>query len=155
MNWTNCTRRYLPKTTEVMALICRFKQANSSTTGFRATSASSALLVKPDFSVSQSARSLLKDSFSFSITARAWVSSSLAFAASACCDFTFSYKSEFRASLLLSSAYNVEGILNKQHICVLSTKRITSYALHTWGLMPICSNVLHFIQVSGTMQALS
>ena len=118
MNWINCTRRYLPKIAEVMAFICRFNPVSSSTTGFRAALASSALLVKPDFSVFQLARSLLKDSFSFSIAAKAWVSSSLAFVASACCDFTLSYKSEFRASLFLSSSCNIEGILNNRiYIC--------------------------------------
>ena len=110
MNWTNCIRRYLPKTAEVMSLICLFKPVSSSATGYRAASASSALLVKPAFSVSQSSRSLLKDSFSFSIAVRALVSSSLAFTAFACWDFTFSCKSAVQASLLLSSAYNSEDM---------------------------------------------
>ena len=127
---------YLLNTVEVMASIYRFKPVSSSTTGFRAALASSAFFVKPAFSVSQSARSLSKVAFSFSIAAKALVSSSLALAASACWDFTFSWRSAVWASFLFSSAYK-GAIYHKGRLW--STKRIMSYALCTWGLMPICS----------------
>ena len=138
MNQKNFIWGYSPNTAEVMALICRFKPVSSSTTGFRAASASSAFFVKPAFSVSQSASSLLKVSFSFSMAAKAFVNSSLALEASACWDLMFSWRSAVWASFLLSSAYKGK-IYHQWAMYIWSTKRITSYALCTWGLMPICS----------------
>ena len=121
-----------------MASICRFKPVSSSTTGFRAASASSAFLVKPAFSVSQSACSLLKVSFNFSLVARALVSSSLALEASACWDFSSLEDQRFEHPSY-SARPTKARICQQQDMYFLSTKRITSYALRTWGLMPICS----------------
>ena len=125
-----------------MASICRFKPASSSTTGFRAASATSAFFVKPAFSASQSARSLLKVSFNLYMAARAFVNSSLALEASVCWDLTFSRRSAVWASFLLSSDYKVEVYHQNR---LWSTKRITSYALCTWGLMPISSIINLFL----------
>ena len=112
---------------------------------------------------------LVEGFFQFFHSGQGLVSSSLVFAASACCDFTFSCKSEFRASLLLSSTCNIEGIFNKTtYLCTkyksynkLSTSYLganayllsntTFYAslqnnasiiLDTWGLMYICSKLV-------------
>ena len=131
-------KRYLPNIAEVMALTWRFNPLSSSAIGLRADSAPSSRFSNPTFSVSQLALSDLNHSLSCSMVVKAVFNSSLALEASACWDFTFSWRSAVWASFLFSSAYKGE-IYHQNRLW--STKRITSYALCTWGLMPICSIV--------------
>ena len=97
-------KRSLPKIAAVMECICCFTAVSSSTTGLRAASAFSALLVNAAFSMAQSARSFLKPSFSCSAMLKVLVNSSLALSVSAYWVFKVSCKSAIRSSLILTSA---------------------------------------------------
>ena len=77
----------------VMLLIRCFKPDNSSVTGLRAASASSALFNRAAFSMSQPILSALKYFFSFSMFSKAVFSSDLAFEVSNCWDWIFYLRS--------------------------------------------------------------
>ena len=87
-----------------MACTCRFMLASSSTTGLSAASASSAHLIKADFSVAQSARFFLKLSLSCSMALKALANSSFALEVSACWGFRFPWRSATWLSFVFSSA---------------------------------------------------
>ena len=129
-----------------MACTCRFMLVSSSTTGFSAASASSAHLVKADFSVAQSARSFLKSFLSYSMTLNALINSSFAFEVSVCWDFRFSRRWAIWVSFVFSSACIQTVIWFSKQCKNWSTNHITSYALGAWGLMPIWSSSFNWLQ---------
>ena len=129
-----------------MACMCHLMLVSSSTTGFSAASASSARLVKADFSVAQSACSFLKSFLSCSMTLKALVNPSFAFEVSVYWDFRFSWRSAFWVSFVFSSACIQTVIWFSKQCKNWSTNHITSYALGAWGLMPIWSSSFNWLQ---------